>query len=58
MLKEGSTCLLAFVGASKVEPVKATFTLGTALMNTTYTVFDFDQQTFGYTFQALNNEST
>lgn len=47
-------CFLSMAGTNNVAPNKAAFTLGTMLMNTTYTVFDFDQKTFGYAFQAPN----
>lgn len=40
-------CILTFGGASDVYPYKAAFTLGVLALNTTYSVFDSEQKTFG-----------
>lgn len=48
-------CGLAFAGTDVVSPVQAAFTLGTLLMNSTFTVFDFDQKTFGFAYAATIN---
>jgi len=41
------SCLFGFAGSNTVDPDQATFTLGNIFMNSTYTVFDFEQRTMG-----------
>lgn len=40
-------CILSFGGSAGVDPIRSAFTLGTIMMNNSYTVFDFEQKTFG-----------
>lgn len=47
MALDEDSCYLAMAGSDIAQPARAAFTLGSMSLNGTYSVFDFEQKTFG-----------